>query len=470
VVLDLSGLTETQKDALILEQHAKIVALEEMVAELQARLAADSHNSNKPPSSNGFRQPPKPKSLREKSGKKSGGQPGNLGKTLERSENPNYVVDHTPPAHCDDCAAELPAPTVAETRQVFDLPEIDFEVTEHRTLEVKCRCGKVHRGTFPKDVTAPVQYGPRVLATLVYLTNQQMLPLQRTTEVMNDLFGLPVAESTIVAASVEASERLQPTIDRMASSFEEAPVVHADETGCKINGKNFWIHAAVTTLITLLGIHKKRGMEAMTELGVLIKCIGILVHDGWDSYRKLESLNCLHALCNAHHLRELVALFEEGQAWAGRMIELLRSACHEVNEAPENVLSETRHHWYRTQYEEILAEGDRDHPWVPSPPGKRGRPKQSKATNLLCRLREYMDDVWRFSREPLVPFTNNLAEQAVRMPKVKLKISGGFRTEKGARIFCLIRSYLDTMRKQEVNRYQALVSTFQGEVPQPRLH
>jgi transposase len=468
--VDFSHLADAEKDALLLEQHRKIAALEEIVAELRARLDADSHNSNKPPSSNGFRHPPKPKSLREKSGKKSGGQPGNPGKTLERSENPHYVVDYAPPTHCDDCKAQLPTATVVETRQVFDLPQIDFEVTEHRTLEAQCLCGKVHRGVFPEDVAAPVQYGPRTRATLVYLTHQQMLPLHRTAEMMGDLFGLPVAESTIIAACVEASERLESTIHRMETSFAEAPIVHADETGCKVNGKLFWIHAVVTTFVTILGIHTKRGVEAMAELGVLLTCVGTLVHDGWDSYRKLKSLNCLHALCNAHHLRELIALFEQGQAWAGRMTELLRSACHEVNEAPENVLSEVRRLWYRTQYEEILCEGERDHPWVPAPPGKRGRPKQSKATNLLRRLRDHTDDVWRFSSDPLVPFTNNLAEQAVRMPKVKIKISGGFRTEKGARIFCLIRSYLDTMRKQEVNRYQSLVSTFQGAVPQPRFN
>jgi transposase len=475
--VDLSRLTETQKDALILEQQAKIISLEKTVAELhalviqlqetikvlQARLDADSHNSNKPPSTNGFRKPPKPKSLREKSGKKSGGQPGNPGKTLLCVENPDHIVSHAPPILCDSCSAILPKATIAETRQVFDLPVIRYEVTEHQLLQTQCQCGKLHRGTFPDDVSGPVQYGPRALATAVYLTNQQMMPLQRTTEVFNDLFALPISESTVVTACLKAEARLQPTVSAIAASLEAVPVAHADETGCKIGGSLHWMHVLVTQSLTWIGVHKKRGAEAMNAFGILSSFSGTLVHDGWESYRALA---CQHALCNAHHLRELIACFEQGQAWAGRMIELLRAGCHEVNKSARGILSKSRRTWYVSEYQKIIRAGFRKHPYVASS-GKRGRTAQSKATNLLGRLCNYADDVWRFASDPAVPFTNNLAEQAVRMPKVKQKISGGFRTKAGAENFCVIRSYIATMRKQGVNVFSALTSTFQGTVPQP---
>lgn len=477
--MELSGLTEAQKDSLILEQAAKILSLEKTVSELrafvtqlqvtiqelQARLSSDSHNSNKPPSSNGFRKPPKPQSLREKSGKKSGGQPGNPGKTLMPVNNPDHVVAHAPSTVCDSCFAALPEPTIVEKRQVFDVPQIRYEVTEHQLFEAQCQCGKRHRGTFPENVSGPVQYGPRVLATVVYFANQHMMPLKRTTEVMDDLFALPISESTVVAACTKAEERLQPTIDMIAASFQTTPVAHADETGCNIGGSLHWMHFLVTTLVTWIGVHKRRGAEAMNAFEILSGFFGTLVHDGWEPYRKLP---CLHALCNVHHLRELVACFEQGQPWAGRMLVLLRAACHEVNQADDGALCAERRQWYAREYDSILCEGEREHPRLASS-GKRGRIAQSKATNLLGRLRKYADDVWRFASDSKVPFTNNLAEQAVRMPKVKQKISGGFRTLSGARNFCVIRSYIVTMRKQGANVFSALTLAFQGQVPQPRL-
>ena len=357
-------------------------------------------------------------------------------------ENPDHIIVHTPAAICDECAGLLPEGIVIEARQIFDIPLIRHEVTEHRVLQTLCCCGKLHRGIFPDDVCAPVQYGPRVRATAVYLTTQQMIPLQRTAEVIEDFFGLPVSEATVVAACTEAEERLKPTVNTIAASLQTVEVAHADETGLKIAGSLHWMHVVATTLLTWIGFHKKRGEEGMAALNILSAFHGTLVHDGWESYRKLS---CVHALCNAHHLRELIALFEQGQAWAGRMIDLLRAACHEVNQAANGVLREEQRAWYRTAYKVILCEGERDHPRVESS-GKRGRPKQSKAANLLWRLRTHADDVWRFTLEPDVPFTNNLAEQAIRMQKVKQKVSGGFRTVDGARGFCVIRSYLATSR------------------------
>jgi transposase len=469
---DLAGLSSDEKDALICSLFERVAALEAVVlkqqaiiAELQARLAADSHNSNKPPSSDGFRKPPKPKSLRQQSGKKSGGQPGHPGSNLTRSDHPDRVVVHAPPKICDACDAFLPEPILAEARQVFDLPEIRYEVTEHRVLQAACRCGKLHRGIFPSDVSAPVQYGSKTLAAVVYLTNHHMMPVQRTAMLVNDLFGLSVSEGTVLAACATAEERLQPMVDAIAASLRTASVAHADETGLNVGGALHLLHVMATPLLTWVAFHKKRGKEAMIALNILPWFVGVLIHDGWESYRVFA---CAHGLCNAHHLRELIYLFEEmKQAWAGRMIDLLRAADHEVNQAAERVLDAERRLWYRAAYDAILDEGERDHPRV-EPSGRRGRTKQSKATNLLGRLREHADDVWRFASDPDVPFTNNLAEQTVRMPKVKQKISGGFRTAQGAKTFCVIRSYLATMHKQGANLFDALSSAFEGRVPQPR--
>jgi len=193
--------------------------------------------------------------------------------------------------------------------------------------------------------------------------------------------------------------------------------------------------------------------------------LGTLVHDGWKPYRALA---CTHALCNAQHLRELTYLFEEmGQAWAKRLIEMLVAACHAVTAAGGPLTAE-RSAYFRSLYWEILAAGEAANPRAP-PSGKRGRTRQSKAVNLLQRLRTYADDVLRFMTDPGAPFTNNLAEQAVRMPKVKQKVSGCFRTLRGAQSFCTVRSYLHTLRKQGANPFHALIQTFQGNVPQPRL-
>ena len=361
---------------------------------------------------------------------------------------------------------------VGEVRQVFELPVLKMQVIEHQALQVQCRCGAMHQGQFPADVTASVQYGPGALAGMVYLNQQHMLPVQRTAAVMSELFNLPVSQATVIKASEDAALKLKPIVDAIAEQLRTAEVVHADETGLRVNKSLHWLHIAATQTLTWMGRHAKRGYAAFADLGVLAHFKGTLIHDGWESYKRLD---CLHGLCNAHHLRELTYVFEElKQPWAGRMIELLTQANrikrgqHGV-EAPE--LSQTAYdkqvRKLRRQYNVLLKAGDAVNPRAPAS-GKRGVPKQSKPTNLLYRLRRYADDVWRFMHEPAVPFTNNVAEQAVRMPKVKQKISGGLRTTEGADTFCIIRSYLATMHKQGVDLFDALRHAFTGSAPLPR--
>lgn len=464
---DLDRLSVAEKDALIGELwplRARVAALTAKVAELEGRLAQNSRNSSKPPSSDGLNKP-KPKSLRQAGQKPTGGQQGHTGHTLEQVVEVDRIETHAPASHCDVCHRPLSEAVVVETRQVFDIPPLRCEVTEHRVLEARCTCGKIHRGTFPAVVAAPVQYGPRSKAAVVHLTHHHMMPVARTGALMGDLFGLPMSDATVLAIHAEAQVLLTPTVTAMGEALKAVPVAHADETGMRVAGKLYWLHVLVTPLLTWLGAHPNRGKKAFDAFGILGAFVGTLIHDGWKPYRELV---CTHGLCNAHHLRELTYVFEQlGQAWAKCLIDLLVTACHEVAAAGAP-LSVARITHYRAAYAQILAVGEAANPRAP-PSGKRGRTKQSKALNLIDRLRTHADDVWRFMTDHGVPFSNNLGEQAVRMPKVKQKVSGGFRTPAGLDTFCTIRSYLATLHKQGANLFHALTLTFQGSPPQPRL-
>ena len=370
------------------------------------------------------------------------------------------------------CHLELPFAYVVETRQVFDLPVLQFEVTEHHAMQAICSCGHVHTAEFPTGVNATVQYGPRAQAAMVHLNQNHAVSVQRTAALMKDLFGLGVSQATVIKAAVTSAAILQPTVDAIGQGAVNADVLHADETGLRVVKKLHWLHVLATGTLTWMGCHPKRGGEAFESLALLQQFKGVLVHDGWIPYKALQ---CQHALCNAHHLRELTYLLEEqGQAWAGDMIEVLTHASHldnvncaegqSPNYGAQKYQSQVRD--LRDLYDAIVAQAQVDNPVVPST-GKRGRPKQSKATNLIGRLRDYSDDVWRFMTQLHVPLTNNLAEQAVRMPKVKQKVSGCFRTTQGATTYCVIRSYCATMHKQGANIFDALVAAFKGATPQP---
>ena len=474
---NLSELSHGDKDDLIrslwsmLESQAKqIAALQSQVADLQSKLNKNSRNSSKPPSSDGLNKPV-PKSLRVAGKNPTGGQKGHFGSTLRRATRPDKIVVYNVPDQCQACRQGLPFAYVSETRQVFDLPVLQLEVTEHHAMQAICRCGHVHTAEFPAGVTAAVQYGPRAQAAMVHLNQNHAVSVQRTAALMKDFFQLPVSQATVLKAAMTSAGILQPTVDAIGQGAVNADVLHADETGLRVAKKLHWLHVLATDTLTWMGCHPKRGGEAFDALALLGQFKGVLVHDGWLPYKALE---CQHALCNAHHLRELTYLLEEqGQAWAGDMIELLTHVNHLDNlncadgKSPgynsRKYQAEIRE--LRDLYEAILAQAQTENPIAPST-GKRGRPKQSKATNLIGRLRDYRDDVWRFMTQPDVPFTNNLAEQTVRMPKVKQKVSGCFRTLQGAQTYCVIRSYCATMHKQGANVFESLVAAFKGATPQ----
>jgi transposase len=443
------------------ELIALVAALRAHIVELERRLGLNSSNSGKPPSSDGLKKPARVSSLRERSGKKPGGQKGHKGETLRQVIDPNEVVNHYPPA-CSMCGVGLdPKTSVGHSaRQVFDLPQPQpLVVTEHRAHDCECAaCGAKTRALFPDGVNAPVQYGARITAFVIYLLHYQLLPENRLATLMADLFGVEVATATIARMSRACAERLHGFVDTVRDLVAGAPVKHMDETGFRIGGKTQWLHVASTALLTFYRVCAKRG-------SLLANVVGIVVHDHWKPYYTIEGV--LHALCNAHHLRELKALVEiEKEEWARKMQRLLRRACHITNRARERgvPLRPRLIECFERRYDAILAEGLAFHetqlPLVPAvikAGGKRrGRAPRRTGHNLLLRLTKHKEDTLRFLRDPTVPFTNNQAERDGRMMKLRQKISGGFRSLQGAMDFALIRSFVSTARKQGWNIIDAL--------------
>src|SRR5271157_880425 len=446
------------ENALLRSENAALMG---RLAELERRLGLNSSNSGKPPSSDGLKKPPRVSSLRQPSGKKTGGQKGHPGTTLRRTETPDATVDHYPEA-CAACGEPLTAAmaTGHVARQVFDLPEpTPLIVTEHRAHDCRClSCGTQTRAAFPEGVTAPVQYGKRIGAFVLYLLHYQLLPEKRLAALMADLLGVHLVTATIGRISQDCAGRFQVFADVVRNRVAAAPIKHMDETGFRIGGKTQWLHIASTMLLTFYRVSAKRG-------SLLAHVTGIVVHDHWKPYYTLKGV--LHALCNAHHLRELKALVEiEKEDWARKMQRLLRLACHATNLArePGVQLKPGLIALIERRYDAILTQGFAFHEAQPTlisakvKARRRGRPPRRVGHNLLLRLSTRKQDVLRFLTDPLVPFTNNLAERDGRMMKLRQKISGGFRSEDGAQDFGVIRSLLSTARKQGWDMLKALTS------------
>jgi transposase len=437
--------------AIIAAQREIIATLTARVADLERQLGLNSTNSGKPPSSDGLKKPPRSQSLRGQSGKKTGGQKGHPGETLCQIAEPDETINHFPEV-CGGCGGTLAQAEAIcfAARQVFDLPEPQpLVVTEHRAHACVCpRCGEQTKATFPEDVSAPVQYGKRIGAFVLYLLHYQFLPEKRLAELINDLFGVTIATATIARISQDAASRFQGFADTVRDKIAAAPVKHLDETGFRTGGKTQWLHIACTLLLTFYRVCTKRG-------SLLANVTGTIVHDHWKPYYTMPGVT--HALCNAHHLRELQALIEiEKEDWARKMQCLLRRACHAVTlaRAQDVALDPRLLALIGRRYEAILAEGFTFHeaqdPLVPPSLNakRRGRPKRRSGHNLLLRLRERQPDVLRFLTDPNIPFTNNQAERDGRMMKLRQKISGGFRSTNGASDFAVIRTLISTARKQ----------------------
>ncbi len=464
-VLQLFATVSTQVEELV----AHIQQLHEVIQQLQDQVQKTSRNSSKPPSSDGLKKPPpRPKSLRKSGQKPNGGQPGHLGHTLRQVEDPQRVEVHEV-ITCQTCQASLEEVEEArrEKRQVFDIPAVHIEVTEHQVVVKVCpQCGTINQAEFPSDVTHSTQDGANVKAHTTYFTNYHHLPLDRTAQLFEDVFGQRISEAVILGANAEGAIQVSPSNEVVKQHLIDADVAHFDESGLRVEGKGQWQHVASTPELTYYEVQPKRGKEGMDAIGILPEFHGTAVHDHWKSY--FTYTQCDHSLCNAHHLRELEFVSEQyQQTWAQEMGDFLR----EINTTVKQTRLTSDHleaHQlaeFARRYDEILETGFRANPPPAadkSQPKKRGKRKQSPPKNLLDRLEQKKPEVLRFMYDCRVPFDNNQGERDIRMMKVKQKVSGTFRTTAGAERFCRIRGYLSTVRKQGLNVLDALKKAFQG--------
>lgn len=450
---EVNAAYEEGREAVIKLFQDTFVVLAERIHKLEDQLAKNSRNSGKPPSSDGFDKPA-PRSLRKRSRNRSGGQKGHVGYKLEMVKKPDHIKKYkvTQCAHCQMSLKRQKAERI-EKRQVFDIPKVQIEVTEHQAQVKRCSCcGKETRADFPKEVKQAVQYGAEAKSQMVYLNHEQHIPLKRTCDVFEEFYGHRPAEGTIYAAGAEAAELVTPVTEAIKehlTRFEE--VIGNDETGMRIGGKLYWLQTTGTTFLTYYAYHQKRGKIAMDAIDILPRFKGRVVHDDLPSYFQYEFQ---HALCNAHHLRVLLFLQERyPQKWIAPLIALLlkiKKKVETMQRDHQTEVSERQKTIYFAQYDKLIQQGLRTNP-PPSAasrkPGQRGRLKQSPARNLLLRLKEHKAAVLAFMVDFTVPFDNNQSERDLRMMKVKQKVSGCFRSEDGAGIFCRIRSYLSTARK-----------------------
>ena len=424
---------------------------------LANRLNLNSTNSSKPPSSD----PNRKRRTQKKTGLKAGGQNGHVGTTLKKVDNPDRIEEikidrrKLPPGQYRRVGFEA--------RQVFDI-DIARVVTEYRAEILEDENRHRYVAEFPKAVTKAAQYGTGIKAHSVYMSQFQLLPYNRIQDHFADQMQIPISEGTIFNFNKEAFELLAGFEERAKDELARARVAHADETGINIGGKRHWLHGLSNDLWTCYQPHEKRGADAMKAIGVLPSFAGVLCHDHWKPY---YTFDCTHALCNAHHLRELQRAWEQdGQNWARQMKALLETINAKVIDAGGKLSGKVSGK-YRQKYRDLIqqAEIECPEPIRAKEKGKRGRIKKSKSRNLLERLKDFENDVLRFMDEADVPFTNNMGENDIRMTKVQQKISGCFRSVEGARIFCRIRGYLSSCRKHGVSSSQALRLLFEGKLP-----
>ena len=452
-----------QQGVLIEQMHSQIESLTQQVQALQERQAKDSHNSSLPPSSDRFTR--QRKSLRKTSEKKTGGQAGHRGTSLAWSSPPDQVIEQSV-EQCEACHADLRdvAPSRVERRQVHDVPPPRQLVQEYRAHHKQCPvCQHITAARFPQEVAAPMQYGATIGAMAVYLVQQQLLPLARAAEVMEDLLGVQMSEGTICTLIQRCATNLTDVEQHIKAALAQADVIHQDETGLYVQGKRSWMHTTSTPTLTHYHVDASRGREALEAIGILPQFHGISIHDRWRSYFLYE---CEHALCIVHLLRELVFLAEEQHAgWAADLKDLLldmKSATEHARALGKPRLDFWEVVDWEAQFLRLLDEGDRLTPRATAPPGTKGRCPQSAARNLLDSLRLHQKAVFCFLEDLRVDFDNNLAERDLRMIKVQQKVSGCFRSLAGAQAFSRIRGYVSTLRKQGLPLLSALKSALCG--------
>jgi transposase len=432
---------------------AIIEKMQTEIDDLKARLNQNSNNSNRPPSSDAFA---KRKSAMPKHKGKRGGQKGHSGNTLKKVVDPDVVIDCQPqPCPCGNSTFDSQA-EIAESRQVFDLPEARLQVVEYRRFKRQCRCGKMVSGKFPETVLGQTQYGSKVQALVTLLSVHGCLSHGKIGQLFEDLYGYELNEATTQKMVNRSAEKMP--IAEIKAALIESPVVNFDETGMREGGKLKWLHTASSSLLTYQFVHQKRGGDAMKSAESMLSSFGgIAVHDCWGSYFGFAGMK--HAICNAHIMRELTGIIETSESkWGSQMKELLLEM-YEKSEKGKAIIEEIDE--YEKSYQAIIEVGEQEE----APPKKvngRGKWKRTKGRNLLERMSKYREAVLLFGKLEEVPFTNNQAERDIRPVKVKQKVSGGFRSERGSRSYSQIYSFLSTMRKMKRQVFQELRSVIEG--------
>ena len=451
------------------EQTEIIKALKDEVARLTERIHKNSRNSSKPPSTDGLEKP-NPVSLRKKTGKKQGGQEGHNGVHLMAFGEPDHVEPHMP-SGCEGCfyfQECMGKACIAESRKVIDV-SVEIEVTEHRALEIECPLHRdLRRGTFPENVRGPIQYGEELQALVVSLNTVGALGINRIHEIQGNVFQVPLSTGVISNIVHRCAESVTAVVTNIADKVAGSALSHFDETGLRVDGKLWWVHDASTSKYTYLAISRKRGAKGMNEIGILPRFRGIAIHDCWAPYWKYPDL-LFHGICNAHITRELLGVTENHpeQLWATSFKELLEEMKLVRDKAVakgQEKLSDYYHNKFSRRYDEIITAGLEMNP-IQEPVGKkRGRPKRGKIRALIERLQNKKEAVCLFIKNFAVPFTNNQAEQDIRIIKVKSKVSGGFRTDQGARDYLKIMSYVGTAKKNNVNVHEAIRQAIIGDI------
>jgi len=445
------------------ELRAMVETLRVQVAELTVRLGQDSQNSSRPPSSDSPFTKPAPRSLRGRSGRKPGGQPGHPGSTLALVADPNERLRHEP-GPCSGCGADLAdAPEMGvERRQVFDLPPMAVRVTEHQLIARRCSCGAVTCGAAPEGVTAPVQYGPRVTAIILYLYVGQFLSKKRTAQALAELFGTPVSEGTVARMTTRAADDLDEFCDVVRDRIADAEVAGFDETGLRVAGSLHWVHCARTDRYTLITCHPKRGRKGIDDAGVLGRFRGVAVHDAWAPYDTYPGTG--HQLCCAHALRELAGVADTAPpgadwCWAGQAADALTALQRLVAETQARGADTVDAHALNAQvqlYRSAAQIGI-------TQTAARSDPVMKKHHALARRLLDRQDDYLRFTTDRRIPADNNGSERDIRMIKLRQKVSGCLRSLTGAKQFCTIRSYLSTAAKHGRHMFDTLVMLTEGQ-------
>jgi len=448
--------------ALVVRQAEQIEQLKAEVAELRRQLDQNSRNSSKPPSSDSPFVKPAPKSLRRKSGKKPGGQPGHPGSTLALVDNPTKRQRHEP-GPCAGCGTDLvDAPEVAvERRQVFDLPPMTVRVTEHQLIARRCECGTTTCGTAPDGVTAPVQYGPRITAIILYLYVGQFLSKKRTAAALAELFGTPVSEGTVASMMKRAAAGLDGFLDQVTDRIAASKVAGFDETGLRVAGTLHWVHCARTGKYTLITCHPKRGRDGISDAGVLGRFGGVAVHDAWAPYDTYAGVE--HQLCCAHAQRELQAVADTAPpdadwCWATQaadalvaMQKLVAGAIATGADTIDADALDKQVQLYRCAAQIGTTQT-----------AARSTKTMKKHNALARRLTDRQDDYLRFTTNWRIPPDNNGSERDIRMIKLRQKVSGCLRSLTGAQQFCAIRSYLSTAAKHGRSFFDTLVMLAEG--------